>query len=823
MHRSTMFLFAAMFLLLPSTLLATDCAIASNKPLKEIVGEHAISKEGLFPLAWDPDKGKLYLKIPKLDEDFLYITSLPYGLGVVDMNNPGFGLDRGAPGDEKVVHFSRFGPRVLLIQPNLGFRSSSPDSAERLAVRQSFAETVIASFCIAAVENGQVLIDGTDFFLSDSFDAITQLKKDNQGDYQVDSARSSIVPDNIKNFPLNTEVESMLTLTTQKSPDDSLAGEVVPDPRSFTLREHYSFIRLPDNGYKPRIFDPRAGYFDNSYRDFSTPLGSPLDRRFTVRYRLEKKDPSSAMSEPTSPIVYYVDSGVPEPIRGAIVEGAGWWNEAFEAAGFKNAFRVQVLPKDADPMDIRYNVIQWVDRTTRGWSYGTPIIDPRTGEIIQGRVTFDAMRARQDYLIAEALLSPYRNGVATPSILLVVALARIRQLAAHEVGHTLGLAHNFVASSIAPGTSVMDYPHPRIGLDSHGSLDLSHAYSVGIGTWDKAAIQHGYTEFSPGVNEAQALDQMVRKAQASGLYYITDGDSRPPGSAHPYSHLWDNGPDPAAELERILEIRAAALKEFGEDAIPVGVPMSQLADTLVPLYLLHRYQTVAAAKEVAGLDYRYVLRGDGQSAPKIVDPVQQRKALNALLKTLSPNVLALPESLLQILPPRPPAYPGAKDAFTSHTGVVFDPGAAAEAASEITLALLFDPERASRLVEYHARDAANPSLQEVVEATIDATWKAPRATGWQAETQSIAEVGVSEHLLALAADEKASSQARAIARAEVVALKTWLSEMPGPTAEEKALQAAASDRISQFLSDPQKIKPRPAPDVPPGQPIGAYE
>jgi len=369
----------------------------------------------------------------------------------------------------------------------------------------------------------------------------------------------------------------------------------------------------------------------------------------------------------------------------------------------------------------------------------------------------------------------------------------------------------------------MDYPHPWITLDAGGHPDLSHSYATGIGAWDKVAIQYGYSQFAPGGNEGARLDAILSKAQANGLYFITDQDSRPQGGAHPYSHLWDNGPDPAAELDRILTIRAAALSEFGENAIPMGLPMAEIEDTLVPLYLLHRYQTEAAAKEVGGLNYRYALRGDGQMVTEIVSPANQKEALNALLKTISPSTLTPPESLLKILPPRPPAYPRTPESFTAHTGLTFDPESAAEAASEITVSLLFNPQRASRLVEYHARDSQNLGLQDVIEATVNATWKAPRASGLQAATQAASETSVSEHLLALAASNEASTEAKAIARAEAVSLRDWIAGASATTAEEKALNAATIARIDQFLKEPDKFTPQPRPTVPPGQPIGDVE
>jgi hypothetical protein len=775
--------------------------------------------DGLFPLYWEASAGKLLLEIPAFDKDFLYLDQLPYGIGSNDLF-----LDRGQLGNGRVVHFMRSGNKVLLIEPNLAFRSSSQDGAEQAAVKESFAESVLFGFEVEAEQNGHVLVDATDFFLQDPHGVGERLVQAKQGKYALDPKRSAILPENTKNFPRNTEVEAILTFTADAPEEKSYVADVTPDPHAVTVREHHSLIELPEPGYQPRAYNPNAGYFPSGYRDYSAPLGAPLDQLFITRHRLKKKDPTAAVSDAVEPIVYYVDRGAPEPIRTALVEGARWWNQAFEAAGYRNAFQVEVLPEGADPMDVRYNMIQWVHRYTRGWSYGEGVTDPRTGEIIKGQVTLGSLRARQDFMIAQALVDPYLDGAPLPAdnALRAMVLARVRQLAAHEVGHTLGLAHNFAASSLGQGTSVMDYPHPLITLDSNGKPDLSHAYAVGIGAWDKVAITYGYAEF-PVEQETAALAEVLRKAQQQGLYFITDDDARPLGSAHPHAHLWDNGPDPAAELDRVLTVRAAALKQFGVNAIPVGTPMSQLADVLVPLYLMHRYQTEAAVKEIGGLDYRYALRGDGQEGTAIVAAADQRKALTAVLRTLAPSTLTLPESLLRLLPPVAPGYPRTRESFPAFTGLAFDPVASAQSAAELTLTLLFNPQRAARLVEYHARDAANPGLDEVLRSVLKATWQAPRESGLAAETQSAVESASLESLLGLAASTETSPEARAIARFEVSGLKTELASASALPRERQAHRAAALARIAEFERDPAKFVPVSPVVAPPGMPIGQEE
>lgn len=816
------------------------------KPIPTIATKTAAMKHmaGFFPLDWDAKSGKLFLEIPKLDAsgrsaDVLYMHSLPYGAGSNDL-----GLDRGQISDGVVVRFERTGPKVLLVQPNQAFRSSSHDASEVAAVEQSFPRSVLWGFKVEAEDpSGAVLVDATDFYLRDAHDVVANLAQQKQGSYKLDTSRSTIALDATKAFPKNTVVEAELTFTAEDTGKANYVRDVSPDPKAMTLRERQNFVELPplDSTFQPRAYNPRAGFFGISFRDYTAPLGDDIDKRFITRHRLIKKNAACTRScEAVRPIQYYVDRGAPEPIRTALVEGARWWDDAFQAAGWaKDTFRVDVLPEGADVMDVRYNVIQWVHRYTRGWSYGAEIADPRTGEILKGNVTLGSLRGRQDYLIAEALLAPYASGnklvdsngnpLAGSSAndpMLQMVLARIRQLSAHETGHTLGLAHNFAASSISQGNSVMDYPHPSITLDSNGAPDLTHAYAAGIGAWDKIAIDYGYRAYPQKTDEAAALKQVLAAADKQGQVFITDADARPFGGAHPSAHLWDNGKDAVDELNRILEIRSAALKRFGENAVRPGTPMARIEETLVPLYLLHRYQTEAAIKLLGGLDYRYNLRGDGQPGPRLIDNAEQKRALAAVLKTLEPNTLTLSEDILRLLPPHPPEYGRTRESFPSHTGLAFDPLAAAEAAADLTLNVLMDPARASRMLQYHMRvPPTSPSLREVLEAVSKTVAERPEGGHtMSSEVERAVETRALEAMIRLAANEAASSQARAIALSHLKKLEHDWTTTPPPTDTAEAIHRAAMiDRLQQFLRAPEKFTPSQPVPAPPGMPIGDEE
>jgi hypothetical protein len=823
LKRSLCLLFLCL-LALPSVCLAAHPDAAQTPTIAEKTA--GMQKfPGYFNLYWDAKQGKLWLEIDKWNTEFLYQTGLPAGVGSNDI-----GLDRGQLGKTGIVRFERSGPKILLIEENLGYRAVTTDADERRAVHDSFAESALWGFTVAAEENCnapgdpakencRALVDATDFFLRDAHGIPATLRRTKQGAYHVDASRCAIYLPRTKSFPLNTEVEATLTLAGDEP--GAWVREVTPSPESITVREHHSFVQLPPPGYKPRVYDPRSSFFGIAYMDYATPVSEPIVKRFTARHRLEKKDPKAAMSEPVQPIIYYLDRGAPEPIRSALLEGARWWNQAFEAAGYKNAFRVEMLPEDADLMDLRYNVIQWVHRATRGWSYGAAVIDPRTGEIIKGHVTLGSLRVRQDYLIAEGLLAPYEKGKPLSPKMLDMALARLRQLAAHEVGHTLGLMHNY-SSSTVNRSSVMDYPPPLVKLGTDGTPDLSDAYATGIGEWDKVSIAWGYGDFAPGTDEHAALNKILSDAFGRGLRYLTDQDARPAGSSSSVAHLWDSGSNAVDELNRLMQVRAAALKRFGENNIREGAPLATIEDVLVPIYMLHRYQVEAASKLVGGMDYTFALRGDGEVTTQIVAPAEQRRALAAVLATLKPEALAVPESLLKIIPPRPPEYPRDREDFKIHTSPAFDALAPAESAAQHTLQFLFNPERAARLVEFHARNKENPSLYDVLEGILAATWKSPHGSGYDDQIAMTVDNVVLYDLMALAANDHATDEVRGIAAVKLHELHDWLLKPPGGgVILDKGHIFFATQRIELFEKDPKRIDLTPPVEPPDGPPIGS--
>jgi hypothetical protein len=777
-------------------------------------------RDGFFPLYWDAAEGKLWLEIPRLDEDFLYVHALPAGLGSNDV-----GLDRGQLGGERVVRFERVGPKVLLVEPNLRYRATTDNPAERRAVEDAFAPAVVWGFTVGAATDDRVLVDATDFVVRDAHGAVRRLKQTGQGTFQLDEPRSAVYLPMTKNFPENTEMEARLTFTT----DDPgrYVRDAAADPYAVTLRVRHSFVKLPEPGYTPRPFHVRSGYFGTSYEDYAVPIGEELTQRVITRHRLSCAGPPDAdgLCAPTEPIVYYLDPGTPEPVRSALLDGARWWSDAFEAAGYRDAYRVEMLPEDADPLDVRYNVIQWVHRSTRGWSYGASVTDPRTGEIIKGHVSLGSLRVRQDYLLAEGLLAPYQGDHADgfppeEDPMLQMALARIRQLSAHEVGHTLGLAHNFAAST-ADRASVMDYPAPLATVVGD-SVSLANAYDTGVGAWDVAAIRYGYTDISDGANEAKVLQDILDEARAEGLTYLTDADARPGGAAEPSANLWDNGETMVGALRREMAVRRVALDRFSPAVLRTGRPLATMEETLVPLYLRHRYQVDATTKLIGGVRYRYVLRGETLPRPAPVEAGVQRAALDALLDGLAPEALRLPDTVRTMIAPRPPGYPQNRELFDGYSGLTFDPYAPAEVAAAMILGGLIHPERAARLAYQHDHDAALPGLRDVL-ARIDAqVWETPApADAYDAELHRLVQQVWTDVLLETAARDDLAPAVRARLSQHLRTRRDALRDAPGRDAETTAHRTLLADQIDRFLTRSHSAaERRTLPDTPPGSPIG---
>ena len=765
--------------------------------------------EGYVTFYYDESTDKIFLQIENFEQEFLYVNSLSEGIGSNDI-----GLDRGQLGNTRIVKFMKAGNKLLLIQPNQDYRAITDNLEEKKSVEQAFAKSVIHGFVIKETNQGKYLVDATSFFMRDAHGVQGRLSVRKQGSYSLDKSRSAISLERTKAFPKNVEFDVMLTF--KGSPKSSNIRSVTPTASLITVNQHHSFIELPDGSYKPRKFDPRSGSNAMSYLDYATPVNESITKRFIYRHRLEKKNPEASKSEPVEPIIYYLDRGTPEPVRSALLDGARWWNQAYEAIGYTNAFQVKMLPEGADLLDVRYNVIQWVHRSTRGWSYGSSVSDPRTGEIIKGHVSLGSLRIRQDFLIAQALQAPYANDDTSDQFALEMALARIRQLSAHEVGHTIGLAHNFAASTKGR-SSVMDYPHPTLSLKDK-KVDFTNAYDTKIGDWDKVAIAYSYGEYSG--DEDASLNKLLDDAFKNGARFITDQDARPQGSAHAYAHLWDNGANVSTELDNLLAIRKHAIANFSIDNIKTNQPYSVLEDVFVPLYFFHRYQTEGVTKVIGGLDYSYALKGDGNTIVKRVPGKTEKKALVSVLKTLNVEELAIPKKLLNLFPPRAFNYGRTRESFKSKTGVAFDPFGAVETASAMTLGLLLHPERVTRLVQHKSLDNSQLGLVEVLDEVIANSIQKTYKDAYYQELQNVVNYQVLNQLFHLSSNKDMYWQVNAIVNDKIDKISLLLKNSK-KTGIQKMYHKEMIQMISNFKKNPIKFKKPQTPKIPDGSPIGS--
>ena len=838
---------------LPAALvtLAIACAHALPSPLTAqslpSIEEHTegtTQMEGFFNLYWDDAAGSLYWEIADLDSEFLYQISMGSGLG----SNP-VGIDRGQLRGTHVFEARRIGPRVLLVEPNYEFRAISDNASEVQAVRDAFAPSVHWGFDIVARTGERVLVDATDFFMRDARGVVNQIAQRGQGQFQLDASRSAIYLPNTKSFPENTEIEAMLTFTSDRP--GNLVNGVAATGSSFTVRQHHSFIQLPGPGYQPRVADPRVGVNGPTVRDYASPIDEDMRIRWVARHRLEKADPDAQRSEAVEPIVYYVDPGTPEPVRSALIDGAAWWNEAYEAAGFIDAFRVEVLPEGVDAQDIRYNMIHWTHRRTRGYSYGNTVIDPRTGEIVRGVVNLGSLRLRQDYMHGQGMVAPFPGGitsddgggyfdvpvpggsayyeacmlasapdfeylaqVAGNSDAVEMALARVRQLSAHEVGHTLGFPHNYLSSTYGR-ESVMDYPAPLATIDDNGNIDLSDAYVQRIGEYDKLSVNWLYRQFPEGTDEAAALAAIATQGVADGLIYMGHNNNNFIGAAHPGASVWDNGANLVDHLKLEIEVREIGLERFGTDVIRTGEPMSTLEYVLLPLYMHHRFQLRSAAQTLGGADYRYALKGDGQTPLAILPGEEQRDALETILSTLTVDFLTLPEDIVSMIPP--PAYRHNEgEAFPGYTGLIFDPVGAAEAAADFAVGEILHPNRMARLVVFGSM-GDYPGLEEVTDRVIEHTWGADAAPdAYRQRVLHAIQRSVADRMMQQASQDGNAAEVRAVLSDRLERLAADLEGMSAPSPHQR-LVAADIRRWQQRI---ENTVPGGALVMPAGDPIG---
>lgn len=759
----------------------------------------------VLPVRYDPASGEVRLTIPELDRDLLYMNTLATGLGTTPT-----GLDRGNIGISAIVRFERHGPRVVLVQTNTDHRAVTDDPALRRSVEESFPRSILASFQIQEEGRGGVEVDATDFFLSDVYDVAGLIRRSGMGTVRLVGERSFIDGERTRSFPLNTEVRAVLSYATD-DPGPALRRHA-PDGRSITLEQHHSFVRLPDPALAIRAFDPRAGVFTTRYFDFARPFDDDYRRNALVRWRLEPSDTTAYLRgelvEPVRPIIYYLDPAIPEPYRSAFLEGGLWWNDIFQAAGWRDAFRIEMLPDRADPMDARYPMILWVHRQERGPSVGPSFRDPRTGEILGTVVRMDSHRSLVNHDIYMGLV-PAAGPDGLQLDAEAFAMARRRQHTAHEIGHTLGLAHNFLAATQGRA-SVMDYPYPLITLDDAGQIDIARAYRPSGGAHDTLAIRFAYTWFPDAEAERAGLERIAREAEAAGLRFLT-GAHAAQAASDPAATQWVEGDDMLSALDRTLAVRRVLIGRFDARAARPGEPMAVLNRRFAHVYLHHRYALHGATKYVGGMEFNYAVRGEPTLPTRVIPAGEQRRALGAVLATLEPDQLRIPERVLALIPPVPFGHDSDLTLIPTGLGGAVDPVATAHSLAQEVVDGLLDPQRAGRLVAFHARDPANPSLDEVLSALVQAAWAEP-VRDQDAVYRRAVQRAVVDGLLDLAGAANATPDVRAAAADHLRSLRDRTGAPTAGAAGRGHLAMVRRD-IDRFFDgrDDPALRPRPAP------------